>query len=74
MAYSIMPTIGGKFICAKPCQHRECAWNRAMIALPCRVCKKPVAQGEKYQFEQIDAGRVSRLVHAFQVCSSEFPR
>ena len=50
MGYGITPEVGGDFICAAPCEHKDCALNRTLIAKPCAICGKPMGEGVKFFF------------------------
>jgi len=48
MAYSITPTPGGEFLCAEPCEHRDCKALRELIASKCGICGEPIGEGRQY--------------------------
>lgn len=48
MGWSIMPEVGGEFVCADGCDHSDCAYWRKTIGRPCAICAQPIDGGEKY--------------------------
>lgn len=64
MAAGILSKPGSKFgPCEKGCKHKDCAQTRAMMAEPCRFCRKPIGAGVGF----VRARLTGALAHAFCV-------
>ena len=54
MGWYLAPTIDKPkhkgTICATPCQHKDCAANRAFIESACEICGKPIGEGARIYF------------------------
>lgn len=61
MAAACIPAPGSKYVCAEPCQHKDCAQHRADAAVVCSYCSKPVGTDVPVYAGQEGE---SRLVHA----------
>ena len=54
MAYTITPKPGDKWLCANPCQHKDCVEHRKTIAALCTFCNKPIGAGVSMAFHSLD--------------------
>jgi hypothetical protein len=46
------------YVCARPCQHTDCAERRRVAAARCRHCDAPIGPGAKYFLEPPDESPV----------------
>jgi len=53
MGYAIVPNIKDEaVVCQQPCQHKDCAANRAMWTdAKCAICGLPMLPGQTFYFD-----------------------
>ncbi len=46
------------------CAHRDCAASRALVVLPCAICKSDIGYDRNYYIYETNDGRISDAAHA----------
>lgn len=65
MAWAITPKPGSEYLCAGPCQHKDCALTLQIINAICRHCDKPIGSDVKWNFG--DDSKPQHLVCGWKV-------